>query len=452
MRRVRRDLEDLGFLIELDKSVLEPTQELEFLGYEVHTAGTPSLRVPTSRLDKLVSCLEELEAAGGNLVPVRRVASVAGQILSMSLALSPARLFTRGLYEVVDTMHRRDMPGGWNARVRLSKTARDEVTFWLDGLARWNGLPVFREAGTRVIQVTSDASHLEGWGGWVARPQTSFRHPLDWTPVRTFDAQGRWSVLEKDDHINLQELRGFLYTAQALAPVIPAGARIKPQLDNTVAVAYLNNGGGRIPLLTAVVKDGWLLCVEQGWTLEPAVHIRGVDNVHADYLSRHFASCDWQLHPRVFAYLDALWGPHEHDRCASRLNRQNGLPFDSLFYEPGASGVDTFTQWWRPTNNWVNGSFAELSRLLAHCRNQRACGTFIAPRWPRPWWRELCDECIDWRELPPMHDLFMPGNHSNARGVGRPPWRMFAFRVDYRQEASALRERAWRLEWRARHT
>ena len=452
MQRIRRDLEALGFVINLDKSVLEPTQELEFLGYEVNTVDVPTFTVPPARIAKLLVDLQMLSDLQGKTVRVRKVASVAGQILSMSLALAPARLFTRGLYGVVDTMHRHELPGGWNAQVTLSPVAVGEVAFWLEGLQLCNGCPILRSAGVRVIQVWSDASHIQGWGGWTANPLVHTRTPVDHTPVRTFNAQGRWSVLEAEEHINLQELRGFYNTAQALVPVIPRGSRIRPRLDNTCAISYLNNGGGRIPLLTALVKKVWLLFVQQGWVLERAVHVRGIYNTLADWLSRNFDSCDWKLNPREFHRLDLLWGPHEHDRCASAQNHQNNLPFDSLYYEPGATGHDTFTQWWRPTNNWVNGDFGQLSRLVALCRDQRACGTFIAPRWPRPWWRELCDECVDWRELTRTHDLFLPGNHANARGVGLPPWRMFAFRLDYRQEATAWRERVQRSPWYARHT
>ena len=145
-------------------------------------------------------------------------------------------------------------------------------------------------------------------------------------------------------------------------------------------------------------------------------------------------------------------GPTHARPLRLAINRQNNLPFDSLYHEPGASGVDTFTQWWRPTNNWANGSFAQIGRLLALCRAQQACATFIAPRWARPWWKELCDACVDWRELPRRHDLFLLGNHSNARGVGLPPWRIFAFRLDFRQESTAWRQRVHRLPWYDRHT
>jgi hypothetical protein len=452
MLRIRKDLEDLGFVLNLVKSELDPVQLLEFLGLEVCTVGAPTFTVPAARLEKLAKCLRELAWVDRGQVGVRKVASVAGQLLSMSLALSPARLFTRALYKVVDCVNRSELPGGWNGMVCLSSEALEEVAFWLACISDWNGRPINREAGVRVITVTSDASHLHGWGGWTGAPRVQWSQPFDKTIVRTFDAQGRWTVLEAEEHINLQELRGFLYTAQALTPVIPAGARIRPRLDNTVAIAYLNNGGGRILMLTRVVKEIWLLFLRNGWVLETAVHIRGVDNVLADWLSRHFSNCDWKLNPEVFAWLDSIWGPHEHDRCASRVNVQNNLPFDSLFYEPGAAGHDTFTQWWRPTNNWVNGDFSLLSRLIALCREQKACATFIAPRWPRPWWRELCDECVDWRQLERAPDLFLPGNHASAVPVGLPPWDMFAFRLDYRQESAAWRRHVQLWPWRERHT
>ena len=69
--------------------------------------------------------------------------------------------------------------------------------------------------------------------------------------VRTFNAQGRWTVLTADEHINLQELRGWYFTARALRSEIPRGSRVRPRLDNTTAIAYINNGGGRLPLFTA---------------------------------------------------------------------------------------------------------------------------------------------------------------------------------------------------------
>jgi hypothetical protein len=43
-------------------------------------------------------------------------------------------------------------------------------------------------------------------------------------------------------------------------------------------------------------------------------------NIWADTLSRELDTKVWQLNPRVFARLQAQWGPHSIDRFASMLN------------------------------------------------------------------------------------------------------------------------------------
>ena len=194
MRWVRDDLEALGFVINNKKSVMAPCQSLGFLGYEVNTADVPTFTVPRARIAKLTADLTTLSLLQGDAIKVRKVASVAGQILSMSLALAPARLFTRGLYGVIDTIHRADLPGGWGAKVRLSHAAQEEVAFWLREFDTWNGTHVYRDAEVRVIEVTSDASHIHGWGGWTSNPLAHVRTARDTAPVHTFDAQGRWTV------------------------------------------------------------------------------------------------------------------------------------------------------------------------------------------------------------------------------------------------------------------
>ena len=70
--------------------------------------------------------------------------------------------------------------------------------------------------------------------------------------------------------------------------------------------------------------------------------------------------------------------------------------------------------------NWANGDFGQLSRLLGLVPVTEARATFIASRSARPLWRELCGECVDWRELPRVPDLFLPGHHNNARGTRLP--------------------------------
>lgn len=55
---------------------------------------------------------------------MRLLASIVGQIMSMSLALGPiARLSTRALYGAIDSRH------SWSDQLKLSDDARDELLF-----------------------------------------------------------------------------------------------------------------------------------------------------------------------------------------------------------------------------------------------------------------------------------------------------------------------------------
>jgi hypothetical protein len=71
--------------------------------------------------------------------------------------------------------------------------------------------------------------------------------------------------------------------------------------------------------------------------------------------------------------------------------------------------------------------------------------TLIFPFWPSaPWWHHLLAPgepthlssfVHELRELPPAHDLFLPGSTGNARPRRAAPWRIFAARVDFTRPA-----------------
>jgi hypothetical protein len=48
-----------------------------------------------------------------------------------------------------------------------------------------------------------------------------------------------------------------------------------------------------------------------------ARYIRSTANAWADRLSREIDREEWQLNPRIFTYLDFIWGPHSIDRFAT---------------------------------------------------------------------------------------------------------------------------------------
>ena len=70
-----------------------------------------------------------------------------------------------------------------------------------------------------------------------------------------------------------------------------------------------------------------------------ARYIRSAANVWADKLSRETDMDDWQLNPRIFTYLDSMWGPHSIDRFATQGNSH--LPrYNSRWRDPTSEAVD----------------------------------------------------------------------------------------------------------------
>ena len=65
---------------------------------------------------------------------------------------------------------------------------------------------------------------------------------------------------------------------------------------------------------------------------------------------------DWQLNPKIFKYVNKLWGPHTIDRFATMENRMVDR-YNSRWLDPQTEGVDSLRfsdAAWRRENNWCN--------------------------------------------------------------------------------------------------
>ena len=178
------DLDLVGFVLNIPKSQLKPLQCGRWLGFLIDLCkGT--FQVPQDRILKLQGYLHQVHS--GEPVRVHFVASIVGQIISMSLALgSVTRLQTRALYEMVN------LGRSWNDFVMWSEEARSELSFWKQALHTYNSQPIWcTPAATRVMY--SDASSL-GYGGYVVEVGAEFAH-------------GQWSESEASCSSTWRELK-----------------------------------------------------------------------------------------------------------------------------------------------------------------------------------------------------------------------------------------------------
>ena len=115
-----------------------------------------NISVPEQRICKLQESLRKASPS----MTVRQLASIVGQIVSMSLGLgSVARLMTRSLYTIINCRTT------WNDKVVWTEEAWAEMKFWENNIESLTGKEMRYSAGA-VRLMYSDASDT-GYGGYT---------------------------------------------------------------------------------------------------------------------------------------------------------------------------------------------------------------------------------------------------------------------------------------------
>ena len=86
------------------------------------------------------------------------------------------------------------------------------------------------------------------------------------------------------------------------------------RIDNTTAVAYINNMGGTVSAeLVALAWSPWMWCLERNIRIT-AQYLPGVQNAIADAESWTTVDrFDWKLNPNLYWRIDHLFGPIDVD-------------------------------------------------------------------------------------------------------------------------------------------
>ncbi len=133
---VRTTLAKAGFIVHSIKSVWEPTQRLQWLGFVIDLE-LGQVEVPRDKLTALQHMLNQ--ACQSNMIPASRIASIVGRVISMGLAIGPvSRFMTRSLYTVLEARQ------AWGDCLTLSLEAQAELRFWSTSLADYNSQPRWR--------------------------------------------------------------------------------------------------------------------------------------------------------------------------------------------------------------------------------------------------------------------------------------------------------------------
>ena len=153
MTTARYLLENLGFVINLEKSCFQPTQQLEFLGFVVNTLDM-TLLLPDCKVEAIKSHCSKMLLH--HEVSVRELSQLIGKLTASIQAIFPAPLHYRHLQNLKHKALARF--GHFDATTPLSTEAKDELQWWLAHLNAWNGRALLRPSPDVIIETDASRS------------------------------------------------------------------------------------------------------------------------------------------------------------------------------------------------------------------------------------------------------------------------------------------------------
>ena len=379
-------LQELGWILNMEKSVLEPTNVMTYIGFEIVTSSGmwPTLWVATARVQKLRATIRRTLKAGR--CSARQLARLLGQCVSMSIAVAYGKLMLRNAYNQLKSR------SSWETEIILNEETITDLQWWLNEIKGERKHVI--EKRPIDLTMSTDASQT-GWGAYLEGES----------------AAGVWNTRMSYEHSNYRELMGILLAIQTFEEKI-TGKTILLLTDNMTARAYLIHEGGPNKKFNILTKAIVNILTKINCKVQ-CNHLSGVLNIEADTLSRGKDSYNYALGSKWFATLQMIYGPHTIDRFADFENSK--LPrYNALYADPRAVGVDALTQRdWGGENNYVFPPFRLIDRVLDIVEQQGAEATLIAPLWKaQTWFKRLLRMSV-------AEPLVIPNTSENFRRISR---------------------------------
>ena len=416
-QEIKNDILRSGFVPNATKSVWIPVQILEFLGVILDSLhGT--LFIPDRRISKAKNSVSEilLSVKKHRKVHVKRVASIVGQIISMSIVLGRiSQIMSR--YLSLDILN----ANSWESYIQLSEESCKQLLFWKDNLSVLNTKDIFESHKCTKI-VYSDASST-GFAGYEVSTINGISH-------------GMWSEEESLKSSTWRELVAVYRVLLSLSHFL-ANQRVKWFTDNQGVKSIANKGSMNRDLQDISYKI-FNLCMSRSISLEMEWIPRS-ENEKSDYLSRIIDFDDWGISFNILSIIQSRFGNLHVDWFASEHNAK--LPkFYSRFWNPSCRGVDAFAEFWGDQFGLFVPPISVVYRVVKKLITDKACGVLVVPCWRSAvFWPFLCpngtfiNEIVDWFDLPTDKQHYV--KCKSGKGIfGNIDlhFRMLALKVDFR--------------------
>jgi len=375
------DMAKAGFVVNKEKSELEPSQCLVFLGVSVCFASG-RFYCTDKRLQKIEDAV--LAAATASPTP-RQLARVAGLAQSTVVARGfvPCMLFTREIYRATARACKGEM--GWDDAMPMTPAVWSELAFWWRTRGHAGGLPF--DLPTFVAD-----KHI-----WVDASDTA---------IGGFADFGREDQIMRIDLP--EELLGASSTARELfgiwsllvsfikAKIIRRGMSVAVGTDSQCSAWGIEKGASPTATNHDLIKRIYATTAAAGINLKVTWHPREAPMaVEADRVSKIGDVHGWSISARDFSCMSATLGLPDVDGFATLGNRKCAAYF-SQFHELENEGINALAQPWNDGRHWYLAPPAPLIEAtikhLALCPGARA--TVVVPFAPGTlWWQTLHRLC-----------------------------------------------------------
>lgn len=384
IQSVVADLNSAGITLAVEKSVLSPTQVLEYLGCVIDLKND-RVAISPERVEKTLDRLNVLQNSFAPTIHDRM--RFVGSIISMHIVVPDAVIRTRATSTTIAEAQSVDSQP--SLQLKPSQGEKEEWNLWKDRLQD----PVERAIPLAIpnkgeLFFFSDAS-ASGVGAIL------------YAPDKTFKSSGRFSNWEKTESSTLRELKAILFGLKAFEKEFLISKKlIVIHCDNQPAVSILKKGSIKphlqeIALEIENFRKGSGLVFDYRWVPRD-------ENGAADALSRDKDWADWGIKDEVAKIMMARFGKCTVDLFAD--NSTTKCPkFYSRFSCPDSAGVDAFSfpEAWGPEHfAWCVPPPKFLARVLSFAYRHKSTGILGIPKWESHIaWPFLLQNGSEWRNF-----------------------------------------------------
>lgn len=358
-------LTSLGFLINYEKSLLEPTQEVKFLGF-IFNSNKMTMFIPPEKSEKILIIIKSIK--NKKIIKIRDFARFIGILVSVCPAIPYGWAHIKN-FEYCKYRALKRCFGNYDDTLKINKELHDDFSWWIANLS--NSEVSLLET-PYVLTIFTDASN-SGWGA-------SCNDKSTW---------GFWNLFEKKNHINYLELLAAFNGLKSFAKN-HSNCNVILRVDNITAISHINRMGGiRFPHLNDITKQIWNWC-EKRKIIIFASYVNTRDNVIADRASRQTPTeSEYSLNHTVFQEIKNVFGTPQIDLFASYQNKKCQV-FVSWHPDPQSSFIDAFTLNWGNHFFYAFPPFSLLPRVLKKIKADKAKGIVVYPLWKtQPWFPVL---------------------------------------------------------------